>query len=275
MAGAEVIPYDRAPKLLVVEVDGGRVQMCEVNPETESRWREDKVAVVTSYLPGDGENEPQPLVTTHVATMQKTDAFGKMTRVEAERRGMRNAGETIVLGDGAAWIDALVEREFSGCARIVDWYHAAEHLYACARAVHGPEQPATAACAEQLKALLDGGKIDAIVRVLRNEREKLGALPKTLTGLETAAVLDTNIGYFTSHKDHMNYPEYRAKGWPIGSGGVEGAVKQFNKRVKGTEQFWQEDGVEGILALRALRLSEDGRWDGYWPRRPAYLKMRA
>ena len=62
----------------------------------------------------------------------------------------------------------------------------------------------------------------------------------------------------------MNYPEYRRRGWPIGSGVVESAVKQFNKRVKGTEQFWQERGVEPILALRSLWQSNDHRWPNHW-----------
>ncbi len=61
----------------------------------------------------------------------------------------------------------------------------------------------------------------------------------------------------------MNYPRYRAKGWPIGSGVTESGVKLFNKRVKGTEQFWSRGGGEAILALRALRLSQDGRWDNF------------
>jgi len=46
-------------------------------------------------------------------------------------------------------------------------------------------------------------------------------------------------------------------------------VKQFNKRVKGTEQFWNKQGVEPILALRGLWLSEDQRWDNYWLCRPS------
>jgi hypothetical protein len=266
-AGAEVVHHANPPKLLVVEVDGGRVQTCEINPESGSRWREDKVAVVCSYLPGDARHEPQALVTTHVATMQKAEPFGKMVKIEAERRGYHTAGETILMGDGGNWIDPLFEREFENCPRIVDWYHAAEHLHACAKAVHGAEAPAAAAFAEQLKTLLNAGKIDAIVTALERERVQLNA-----ARAGERAVLETNQGYFSRHKEHMNYPEYRRKGWPIGSGGVEGAVKQFNKRVKGSEQFWQEEGVEGILALRAMWLSGDERWSRYWGNRPAYLK---
>ncbi|MGQ9652247.1 MAG: hypothetical protein ACUVXJ_19305, partial [Phycisphaerae bacterium] len=55
-------------------------------------------------------------------------------------------------------------------------------------------------------------------------------------------------------------------------GGTESAVKLFNKRAKGTEQFWSVPGVESILSLRALWLSQDGRWERYWQTRPAYFK---
>jgi hypothetical protein len=41
-----------SPLLMVVGLDGGRVQMDEKDPETKSRWKEDKVASFSSYLPG-------------------------------------------------------------------------------------------------------------------------------------------------------------------------------------------------------------------------------
>ncbi len=42
--------------------------------------------------------------------------------------------------------------------------------------------------------------------------------------------------------------------------------------MKGTEQFWSIPGVESILSLRALWLSQDDRWTRYWNTRPAYPK---
>ena len=67
-----------------------------------SRWREDKVCAITSYLPGDGtpEHPPRPLVTTYEATMEKTEAFGRLVRLEAERRGLHQAQTVLVMGDG-------------------------------------------------------------------------------------------------------------------------------------------------------------------------------
>lgn len=264
-----------APTLLVVGMDGGRVQTREKSGENGSRWREEKVGVLTTYLAGDGtrEHPPKPLVTTHVATMEATEAFGKLLRVEAERRGLRQAETVLVLGDGGNWIDPLSEREHLHDQRIVDYYHAAEHLYDAARAALGRESPEVEALVEQLKDALWNGQMDEVIRTLQQHGERLGP-PQDGDGPEhPRRVLANNVGYFQTHRPHMDYPTYRKKGWPIGSGVTESGVKQFNKRVKGTEQFWSLPGVETILTLRALWLSQDSRWQRYWDTRPAYPKV--
>ena len=50
----------------------------------------------------------------------------------------------------------------------------------------------------------------------------------------------------------MKYDEYRRLGLPITSSHVESTVKPFNRRVKGTEKFWSEEGAEALLQLRRL-----------------------
>lgn len=263
-----------APMLLVVGVDGGRVQTCQANPATGSRWREDKVATISTYVPGqEAEDQPPvPLVTSYVATMQGTEAFGRMVRVEAERRGLRGAPTTLAIGDGGNWIDPLFDRERLYDRRIIDYYHAVEHLYEAARAAMGRDSPQAVALAERLKEDLWNGRVDHLIATLAEHSARLGP-PRNNDGPDhPRRVLANNVGYFTKHRHHMNYPEYRRKGWPIGSGTTEAGVKQFNKRVKGTDQFWNEAGVESILALRALWLSQDDRWDRYWAARPGYSK---
>jgi len=262
------------PALLVIGMDGGRVQTCEKQGGNGSRWREDKVAAITSYLPGDGtpEHPPEPLVTTYVATMGKTEAFGKLVHVEAERRGLRQTETVLVMGDGGNWIDPLSARERLHDHRIVDYYHAAEHLYEAAHAALGKDTPEALALAQQLKDHLWNGQRDEVIAILRTHADRLGP-PRDSDGPNhPRRVVSNNVGYFEKHRHHMDYPTYRRKGWPIGSGVTESAVKQFNKRVKGTEQFWSEPGVETILSLRAMWLSQDDRWTRYWKNRPAYTK---
>jgi hypothetical protein len=262
------------PALLVIGMDGGRVQTREKQGENGSRWREDKVCSITSYLPGDGTagHRPEPLVTTYVATMDKTEGFGKLVHVEAERRGLRQAGTVLVMGDGGNWIDPLSKRERLHDQRIVDYYHAAEHLYEAARAALGKDAPESLVLAQQLKDPLWDGRVDQVIAILKTHADRLGPPQESDGPDHPRRVLANNVGYFQTHRHHMDYPTYRRKGWPIGSGVTESAVKLFNKRVKGTEQFWSLPGVESILSLRALWLSQDDRWKRYWNTRPAYSK---
>jgi hypothetical protein len=258
--------------LLVIGMDGGRVQTREKQGENGSRWREDKVCSITSYLPGDGTraHPPKALVTTYVATMRDTQAFGKLVRLEAERRGLRQAETVLVMGDAGNWIDPLNERERLADQRVVDYYHASEHLHEAGRAAMGRETPEAVVLAEQLEDHLWNGQRDEVIAVLQEHAERLGP-PRTSDGPDhPRRVLASNVGYFHAHQGQMDYPTYRAKGWPIGSGVAESGVKLFNKRVKGTEQFWNPPQVESILSLRALWLSQDGRWSRYWNNRAAY-----
>jgi hypothetical protein len=265
---------EKAPALLVIGMDGGRVQTREKSGDNGSRWREDKVGALSWYAPGTGrpDHPPKPLVTTYVATMGATEAFGKLLHVEAERRGLRQAETVLVLGDGGNWIDPLSQREHLHDQRIVDYYHATEHLYEAARAALGRDAPQAAALAGRLKDALWDGQVQQVIATLKAQAERLGP-PQDADGPEhPRRVLANNVGYFQTHRAHMDYPTYRRKGWPIGSGVTESAVKQFNKRVKGSEQFWSLPGVEAVLCLRALWLSQDDRWRRYWDTRPGYAK---
>jgi hypothetical protein len=265
-----------APPLLVIGVDGGRVQYREKDAQTQSRWREDKVCTVTTYLPGDGRDaadsrKPQKLVTTHVATMGDCKTFGPLARLEAERRGLRSAVEVLVMGDCGNWIDPLHDRYFSSHQRIADYDHAAEHLWEAARAILGTDSPKTPGLAKRLEGQLYDGKVEKVIKFLQAESDKLGPPAQNDGEHHPRKVLASNAGYFRRNKDHMNYPEYRGKGWPIGSGNTEAGVKQFNKRMKGTDQFWKKEGAEAVLALRGQWISQDDRWAVFWASRTAYL----
>ena len=252
-------------QLLVIGMDGGRVQAVGKNEQTGSRWREDKVLTVSSCLKSaEPDKPPTPLVTSYVATMRDAGEFGPMVRTEAERRGIRQAAEVVILGDGGNWIDPLCQKHFPHCPRIVDYYHAAQHLHEVARAVHPDDEPKQTALAEQLKGLLYDGRVKQVIETIEHHQRRLGEVQDQDGPAHPRRVLRQNVGYFTTHAPHMNYPEYRRHGWPIGSGITESGVKLMNKRVKGTEQFWHEQNVETILALRCLWLSQDQRWQSYW-----------
>ena len=65
----------------------------------------------------------------------------------------------------------------------------------------------------------------------------------------------------------MEYPEYLAKGWCIGSGAVESACKTVvGQRLKLAGMRWGADGANTVCHLRALYRSEKGQWDAFWCR---------
>jgi hypothetical protein len=265
-AGDRPTPKANEHELLVIGMDGGRVQTRQKSQETGSRWKEDKVGTITSCLKGDGGDKPPvKLLSTCIATMEDARAFGPMVRLEAERRGIRNAVEVIGIHDGGNWIDPLWQEQFGCHQRILDYYHASEHLHEAARAaaaaISGTQsQP----LAEELVTLLWDGQVHCLLDRLEELSSEAGKPRENDPATDPRVVLARTAGYFQKHRDQVDYPTYRAKGWPIGSGITESGVKLFGKRVKGTEQFWNVLGAEAILALRSKWLSEDEESKHYW-----------
>jgi len=118
---------------------------------------------ISSYIPvvtGDDEDKaPTLLVTTYLATMNASDEFGVLARLEAERRGIRQARQCVVLGDGAAWIDTLHQRHFPRHVRIIDWYHAAEHLHDVAKSAYPKHAGEQQQLAKRLTDALWNGQV--------------------------------------------------------------------------------------------------------------------
>ena len=165
----------------------------------------------------------------------------------------------------------LRQMHFPDAVFILDWYHAVEHLADAAKAAFGEDVDEYRRCYGTLKDNLWQGDVEAILQALKKESARVGQPAPKEAESSPRVVLHRNQGYFSDNRDGMNYPRFRAEGWPIGSGIAEGAVKQFGMRMKGTEKFWNGFGcglgAEEMLALCALHRSEDARWRAHWIRR--------
>ena len=100
--------------------------------------------------------------------------------------------------------------------------------------------------------------------MLEQLRAVLEAMPPPSEAEETqptdpSEVLRLTIGYPANNQPRRDYPRYRRAGLPICSGLIESLIKQFNRRVKGSEKFWNPTQAETILQLRAAYLCEDDR----------------
>lgn len=96
--------------------------------------------------------------------------------------------------------------------------------------------------------------IDEIERLLTKEvaREKKTKQISTAN----AEILRSHLTYIKNNKQYMRYATLRKKGIPTGSGATEGACKSLIMiRTKGCGQRWHSHGVNAVLALRGLYLS--------------------
>jgi len=263
------------PDLFVITADGGRVQTRQT--EKKDRWKESKIGVVYDALKQPNKSAlrgeykgARANTKTYVATMDSWGVIGWRLRVEAEKKGYSNAREKVFLGDGASGVKDVRDTHFSEATFILDWAHAAEHLSDCSKAIFGEGTTKAYRWYEKYANYLWEGNLDEIIRELNKQSKALG-MPRPQDGdFSRRTILYRNAySYFPNNKTAMNYPLFRSKGWPIGSGVVEGAVKQFALRLKGSEKFWNiaNKGADEMLALCALYFSEDGRWEQYWRRR--------
>jgi hypothetical protein len=212
---------------------------------------------------------PEPLVRTCQATLASSEAFGPMVAAEAQRRNFFAAQARAFLGDGGAWIWTLQRIYFPTFEPIVDFVHVLTYIYLAAKAVGGPADAVWERYLGWARACWQG----RVAAVLEELRAVLGTMAAPPEGQEVKPtdpyeILRVTIGYLANNQSRMDYPRYRRAGLPTCSGLVESLIKQFNRRVKGTEKFWNPTNAETILQLRAAHLSEDDRLAKHMKSRP-------
>lgn len=201
---------------------------------------------------------PEPLVRTCLATLESSDEFGPMVAAEANRRNFFAAQARAFLGDGGAWIWTLQQTYFPKFEPIVDFVHVLTHVYLAAKTIGD----STTAVWERYLGWATAcwkGQVAIVLAELRAIHDAMPPPenPENLKATDPYEVIRLTIGYLTNNEARMDYPRYRRAGLPTCSGLVESLVKQFNRRVKGTEKFWKPGQAETILQLRAAFLCED------------------
>jgi hypothetical protein len=81
---------------------------------------------------------------SYPGAIEAADTFAWRMYKEAKRRGMDQAKEVSVLGDGALWIWNIADKHFHGSEHIVALYHAREHYWNAAKACTGQSRGRTA-----------------------------------------------------------------------------------------------------------------------------------
>jgi hypothetical protein len=244
--------------------------------EAESPEKPESDAAAGKPLARIGKHErwsPQRLVSTCVASLAASEAFGPMLAAEAQERGFFAAPKQAFVADGLGYNWAIHRGYFSSFVPIVDLLHVLCYLYAAARAVCPEESAGWSQYLGWLRACWQG-RVEEVLTALAEWQERLGLPPpeKATTAAERhdpRRVVAEARTYLTNNRERMDYPRYRREGLPQTSSLVESLVGEVNARVKSKQKYWlRPQGAEAILQLRAAVLSQDERLTRFFANRP-------
>ena len=173
-----------------------------------------------------------------------------------------------IIQDGAPemWnlVEPAVRRALPGTKyeKCIDRFHLMERLAESLKALKDPVFYREIQLNHWREALeKDDKAIDKIERFIITHRNRLRKINR-LNG-ENAEILRSNLVYIKNNKKCMRYASLRKKGIPTGSGATEGACKSLIMiRTKGCGQRWHSRGVNSVLSLRGLYLSD--RLHSFW-----------
>jgi hypothetical protein len=213
----------------------------------------------------DGLPPPRAALNKHerATLMGKEKAFDDLMH-RVRRRDPLGLKPVVALLDGDPALEDMLERQLQAHglsdrvdARILDLWHASEYVWDAGTALHGEcsrqRQPWVEA---KLRALLQG----QVGRVIGDFKQIAGK--NRLSAAQDQAV-DKAITYFTNHRHMMDYATYLAKGYPIGTGLIEGACGCLVRdRMQCSGMRWGVAGAQAMLQQRAVKLN--GNWHDFW-----------
>jgi hypothetical protein len=266
LLAGKVVPLGGVP-VLYVAIDATGVPMVpwelvgRPGKQGPAKTREAKLACVFTQTSVDAEGYAvrDPASTSYVGAIETAAEFGPRVKAEALRRGLQQAAQVVVLGDGAPWIWNLAADQFPDAVHIVDLYHAREHLAGVGKLAYGAETLAANGWIAARYDELDQGAVDAVVHALKQIPSRRPAVREQVR---------KEIEYVDTNSLRTCYHAFRAMGLFVGSGAVEAGCKTVvGQRLKHSGMRWTVAGANAVIALRCNLLSN--RWEEFWGQRAA------
>ncbi|MEM8910209.1 MAG: hypothetical protein AAGC97_00470 [Planctomycetota bacterium] len=218
---------------------------------------------------------PKKLVRTCIASLCDSDRFGERMSAEAEDRGFYSAPRQAFLGDGLKYNWSIQQKHFETFTPILDFIHPVEHLHELSRWLRRDDSEAAWELALEWIELCWGGDVAEVIGMLQAEQLEVGEPDKDTPDEDPRSKLSSMIGYLENNVSRMDYPRYRQQGLPTTSCLIESQVKEQNRRVKGSEKFWDDgDGGESINHVRAALISDGDQLRDHMAARPGAYYTR-
>lgn len=238
-------PPAAVPSRLVMATDGVLI------PILPNEWAEVKMTTI-GQMSQTQQGEPHCEQLSYFARLSDAETFADQASYEIRRRGLDQAAEVAALQDGAEWIQGFVDGHRADAVRILDFAHAAHYLHEIATLAQtaGVSLPPTWA-SQQVHDLKEHGPASVLKEVQR------------LSELAPGEQMSEKVAYLCKREGQMQYRQYQADGWPIGSGIAESGNKLVvQARLKGAGMHWDRQKVNAMLALRTTLCSD--RWPQDW-----------
>ena len=235
-------------RVLYVMTDGAAVNT-RVEDENGSTWRENKTVIVFTNKDMVKRKDGGNIIVKkeYAAFIGSAEEFRGYVLSAAVNAGYGKVSEVVIIADGAAWIRNMAKELFPEATQILDLYHLKENIYTYAKHKFSQNEKKYVPWAEAAIDKIEKGEVQEILGQLpKNEK-----LPAGVVNLRT---------YITNNIDKINYPEYKNKGYFVGSGAIESANKVVvQRRLKQAGMRWSVSGAQAILTLRAK--VESNLWD--------------
>jgi hypothetical protein len=139
---------------------------------------------------------------------------------------------------------------------ILDLLHANGSLWQAVHLFHDPGSDQALALMKLCLLMLLKGKAQTLMSWLTDQAEQ-----RRLSADQRQQLAKIS-GYFHRHRHRVHYDQYRAAGYPIASGVIEGACRHVVKdRMERAGMHWTLPGAQAMLQLRCIALN--GQWEDF------------
>jgi len=176
--GAEqVLPHPETPFTLIIELDAwnirerddwGRTAALRRGGQEPERWHwvYGGTCFRLDQRADSARGRPRIWSRGTVMTRQGVAGLRDQLFAEAQRHGLAQAAKVLVVADRAAWIWNLAGDRFPQAHQQLDYYHASEHLWAVAHALHPEDERAARQWVEPLLRQLQRGRTPALLDLI-------------------------------------------------------------------------------------------------------------
>jgi hypothetical protein len=194
-----------------------------------------------------------------VASGQSSAEFGWQLESRARQLNFPSAARQAYVADGAKTNWRIQQQHFPHATPIADLIHALSYAWSASQVDEGE------ATYQSWAQLIWQGDVAEVIEHLQTLQSVHGQASEE-TSSDPRHHVDRALTYFGNNASHMDYPSYREQGLPITSAHIESTVKLINRRIKGTEKFWDREASEAVLQLRADYLSDSKPISRFWAR---------